>query len=126
MSKRRSLDEALSPEEEVFLKKGTSPKPKEKPRSKPTPPKEANMSRTALKQQEATLEAPIPAEAPRSFAATGTGASNGAINARIDPAITTALLRASLERRIAGINPHTQREIIAEALSDWLKRNGYI
>ena len=52
-------------------------------------------------------------------------AGTGAINARIDPAITTALLRAAVERRIEGNSLSTQREIIAEALTDWLKKNGY-
>jgi hypothetical protein len=126
VSKRRSLDEALSPEEKAFLKKGSSSEKKEKSPPNPTPRKETNMSRTALKQPEPVSEAAMSAgEPPRSFASTGTGASNGAINARIDPVITTTLLRASLDRRIAGIAPHTQREIIAEALTDWLNRNGY-
>ena len=39
--------------------------------------------------------------------------------------VTTALLRASVERRIQGVAPSTQRDIIAEALSAWLKKNGY-
>jgi len=53
-------------------------------------------------------------------------AGTGSINARIDPLITTALLRASVERRISRQTPSTQRDIIAEALSDWLKKLGYI
>ncbi len=52
-------------------------------------------------------------------------AGTGAINARIDPNITTALLRASLERRIEGKVPSTHRDIIAEALTEWLKKHDY-
>jgi hypothetical protein len=50
----------------------------------------------------------------------------GSIDARIDPAIATALLRASVERRIKRQAPSTQRDIIAEALSDWLKKYGHL
>ena len=53
-------------------------------------------------------------------------AGTGSINARIDPTITKALIRASMERRIAGETPSTHRDIIAEALSGWLRARGYL
>jgi hypothetical protein len=92
-------------------------KPKPKPK-KETPP----MTRPAVKLKEefSSAEAPASNNSPP-YA----GAGNTAINARIDPQITTALLRASVERRIEGVEPSTQRDIIAEALSAWLKKNGY-
>lgn len=124
MVKRRSLDDALTPEEEAFLKTGTPAKAKTTiPKPKPKPKKEATpMTRPAVKLKE---EFP-PAAPPASNSTPGYGvAGNGAINARIDPQITTALLRASVERRIQGVAPSTQRDIIAEALTDWLKKNGY-
>ena len=45
---------------------------------------------------------------------------------RLPGNLPTALLRASTERRIARTKPFTQEEIVAEALSQWLKRNGYL
>ena len=125
MAKRRSLDDALTPEQVAFLKTGTltnaetiDPKPRQKPK-KEAPP----MSRPA-----ATMKEEFPSAAPPTSrnAAPIAVAGNGAINARIDPQITTALLRASVERRIQGVAPSTQRDIIAEALSAWLKKNGYL
>ena len=50
----------------------------------------------------------------------------GSIGARADAVIATALLRASVERRIKRQAPSTQRDIIAEALSDWLKKHGHL
>lgn len=127
MVKRRSLDDALTPEQEAFLTQGTSSKAPTSSKPKPKPEKEATpMSRTALKQNLTPQSSPPAVERlSSSYSAAGTGASNGAINARIDPAITTALLRASMERRISGQTPHTQRDIIADALMGWLKKHGY-
>ena len=62
---------------------------------------------------------------PESTGQPAAAASMGSVNARIDPAITTALMRASLERRIQRLTPSTHREIVAEALTDWLKKHGY-
>ena len=122
MVKRRSLNDALTPAEEAFLKqekpaktKPTTPKPKPKPKEAPP------MSRPALK-QEFTPDTSPAANNPAQYALAGTGS----INARIDPEITTALLRASVERRISRQTPSTQRDIIAEALSAWLKKHGYL
>ena len=124
MAKRRSLDDALTPEQAAFLNAETPAKAKAtNPKSKPTPKKETStMTRPAVKRQE---EFPATASPAPSSAAPIAVAGNGAINARIDPQITTALLRASVERRIQGVAPSTQRDIIAEALSAWLKKNGY-
>jgi hypothetical protein len=35
------------------------------------------------------------------------------------------LLRASADRNIKKTRPFTQQNIIAEALADWLRKNGY-
>jgi hypothetical protein len=118
VSKRRSLDDALTPDEEEFLKRGTASKSKPKKEMEDTP-----MSRPALKEQfvpDKQLETPPPK-------ASQSGVSSpGSINARIDPRITTALLRGSVERRIQGLTPHTQRDIIAEALTNWLTKHGFL
>ena len=71
-------------------------------------------------------EAAEPAQPPKAAKSGQTLAGTGTITARIDPIITTALLRASLERRIEGRVSSTHRDIIAEALLDWLKKHGYV
>jgi hypothetical protein len=121
VAKRRSLDDALTPEEEAFLKLKTTtkqqsikPKPKKKKESPP-------MSRPAIREDFAPDESAASNNPPQ-YSVAGTGS----INARIDPAIATALLRASVERRIERQAPSTQRDIIAEALSDWLKKHGHL
>ncbi len=48
-----------------------------------------------------------------------------ALNTRLDPAISSALLRASMERKIQRVTPFTQRDIVTEALTQWLKQNGF-
>lgn len=110
MVKRRSLNDALTPEEEAFLKqkksnKSQSPKPKPKPKIK----KESQpMERTESHDQSSAASSPVQ----------HTVVGTGSINAGFDPTITTALIRASVERRIAGQTPSTHRDIIAEGLSD--------
>lgn len=48
------------------------------------------------------------------------------LNVRIEPEISTALLRASMDRKIQRLDPFTQRDIVAEALAEWLKKHGYL
>ena len=48
------------------------------------------------------------------------------LNVRIEPEISTALLRASMDRKIQRLDPFTQRDIVAEALAEWLKNHGYL
>jgi hypothetical protein len=45
---------------------------------------------------------------------------------RVPPEIPEGLLRASMERKLKKVRPATQQEIVAEALSEWLKKNGYL
>jgi len=47
------------------------------------------------------------------------------LNVRIEPHISTALLRASMERKIQRLSPFTQQDIVAEALALWLKTHGF-
>jgi hypothetical protein len=125
--KRRTLDEVLTAEQTAFLRTGKAipqeqnqsklkPEQEEPPMPRPTPLKENFIQAAPPAQPQKAAQA---AQAPQAIAGAG------AINARIDPKITTALLRASLERRIEGRTPSTQRDIIAEAVTDWLKKNGY-
>src|SRR5262249_42769585 len=43
---------------------------------------------------------------------------------RLPESLPSALLRASTERRIAKKPPFTQEDIVSEAITQWLKRNG--
>jgi hypothetical protein len=45
---------------------------------------------------------------------------------RLPGEVATALLRASTERRINRMKPSSQEEMVTEAISQWLKRNGYL
>jgi hypothetical protein len=45
---------------------------------------------------------------------------------RLPESILAALLRAASERKIKRLKPYSQQEIVAEALSTWLKRGGYL
>ena len=44
---------------------------------------------------------------------------------RVPAELPGTLLRASADRKARRIRPFTQQEIMTEALSQWLKRNGY-
>jgi len=45
---------------------------------------------------------------------------------RMPPEIPQGLLRASADRKIKKIRPFTQQEIVSEALSQWLKKQGFL
>ena len=125
MVKRRSFEDGLSADQEAFLKQGTvapaAPKPKPKPRSKPQPKKEEpNMSKPALKPKIIEKFPAAPQAAPSPAPAMW-----GNLSVRIDQRIAAAILRAVTERKIEGIVPTTQQDIVAEAMVEWLKKNGY-
>ena len=46
------------------------------------------------------------------------------LSIRVRPEIPDALLRASTERKLKRLKAHRQQEIAAEALTQWLTRNG--
>lgn len=124
MVKRRTLGDGLSPEEEAFLNPET-PKPKEKPKKTPTKRKEdAPMQRTALKQEAAPQQAFQPTTPIFNPQVAMSGVM--ALNTRISAEISTALLTASMQRKLQRQNPFTQQDIVAEALSDWLRKHGYM
>ena len=129
MAKRRSLDDALTPEEQAFLDKGTNPpskaKPKPKPKTKPTTRKEdPAMARPAIKEDFTQRnEAPVQ-QAPMMSGFSMPGVVS--LNTRIDPEISAALLTASMQRKIQRQQPFTQQDIVAEALRDWLRKHGLL
>ena len=79
------------------------------------------MSKPALKQHVFVESSPV-AIAPEP-ARGSLKVSN--LSVRIDSRIAAALLRAMTDRRIEGIAPSTQQDIVAEAMVAWLKKNGY-
>ncbi len=126
MVKRRSFEDGLTADEETFLKQGRvtphATKPKPKSPSKPQPKeKEPDMSKAALKRDVIEEHAPTPIL--RTPAPAPVVPSN--LSVRIDPSIAAATLRAMTERKIHGITPATQQDIVAEAMVDWLKKHGY-
>ena len=48
------------------------------------------------------------------------------VNVRVRPELARALKTASLDRQIRGIEPHSKREIVEEALEPWLRSQGYL
>jgi hypothetical protein len=45
---------------------------------------------------------------------------------RIRTDLVSALKRASLQRELDGVEPHTLVEILEQAVEPWLKSNGYL
>ncbi len=48
------------------------------------------------------------------------------ISTRIRSDYAAALKRASLERQLNGIEPHTLQDILEQVIEPWLKSNGYL
>lgn len=48
------------------------------------------------------------------------------ISTRIRSDYAAALKRASLERQLEGITPHSLQDLLEEAIGPWLKANGYL
>ena len=47
------------------------------------------------------------------------------LSVRLPSEIPLKILRAATDRKIARVRPWTQQEIVAEALTLWLRKNGY-
>lgn len=48
------------------------------------------------------------------------------LSTRIRGDFAAALKRASLERQLSGVDPHTLQDILEQAIEPWLKSNGYL
>jgi cell pole-organizing protein PopZ len=59
-------------------------------------------------------------------APTGNPASRAPLTTRVRADFAEALKRASLQRQLDGVTPHTLQEILEEALEPWLRKHGYI
>ena len=126
MARRRSFEDGLTADEEAFLKQGRA-KPRAKNQKAKSSPKsqtkkeEPTMSKPALQRRVAVEFPPVaiaPEPSPGSLKVSN-------LSVRIDSRIAAALLRAMTERRIEGLAPSTQQDIVAEAMVAWLKKNGY-
>ena len=88
------------------------------------------MAKTAVEQQPASPELPILAFQPGPMvpAVSHPPASSGLIplNTRLSTEISTALLTASMQRKIQRQIPATQQDIISEALTEWLRKQGFM
>lgn len=65
-------------------------------------------------------------EAQESQQSPSTVTSRSPISTRIRSDFAVALKRASLERQLKGIEPHTLQDILEQAIEPWLKSNGYL
>jgi len=118
---------SLPPEALALIKEGTprpqtqsavlaAPKPDE-PRE--SPPSEAQAPKPAVESQPASKPKP-----QRELAAETV--SLVSMNFRVPAGIPAALLKASSERKMKKTRPFTQQDIVTEALTLWLRKNGYI
>lgn len=57
---------------------------------------------------------------------TGKPVSRIPLTTRVRSDFATALKRASLERELNGVFPHTLQDLLEEALEPWLRTNGYL
>jgi hypothetical protein len=48
------------------------------------------------------------------------------LSCRLPHHVAQSLLRASLERKLQRMRPWTQQEIMAEALTGWLRKQGFL
>lgn len=105
MGARRALIDGIQPDpavEKHFMRTGQIPDEKEAPLAADQP-------------------SPRDTEAPAAKAA-----GRAPLTTRIRADFAVALKRASLERQLNGIEPHTLQDILEEALEPWLRKNSYI
>ena len=57
---------------------------------------------------------------------TGKPVSRIPLTTRVRSDFATALKRASLERELQGVFPHTLQDLLEDALEPWLRANGYL
>ena len=55
-----------------------------------------------------------------------TDASGASLSTRIRPEFVSLLKRASLERKLNGIEPNTLRDMLEDAIEPWLRAHGYL
>lgn len=110
--KRRSLDEAFAtPEEEAFLHTGTA--------LADEAVSESRVSLESTPDNSILKNASSPANPVYSGKKAG---SRGALTTRLDQELLDALLHTSLDRKMRGIEPFAQSDIVAQALTEWFAK----
>ena len=72
-------------------------------------------------------QSPAPAvEAREEKGHTGKPVSRVPFTTRVRADYASALKRASLERELNGVFPHTLQDLLEDALEPWLRSNGYL
>lgn len=107
MAERRSMSSALSPEKVAFLKG------------------EPLESRTSVEDQrpsEEKVRRVSPAPALRD---TPSVRERVTLTVRLEPDVVAALVQASAERKVKGLQPHSQQDIVGDALKLWLRDAGF-
>ena len=70
---------------------------------------------------------PAPAETPSIVkAAPSNNIGRSPLSTRVRADLAAALKRASLERQLNNVEPHTLQDILEIALEDWLRTNSYV
>ena len=111
----------LSPEAVAIIKEGT-PKPQTQTPMISTVAATVQLRPASMPRP--TAEAPQPAK-PKAPKADET-VSLVSMNFRVPAGIPAALLRASFQLKMKKTRPFTQQDIVAEALTGWLQKNGYL
>jgi hypothetical protein len=101
MAERRSMSSALSPEKVAFLK---GEPPESLPSVEEQRPSEEKVRRVS----------PAPAVRERVT-----------LTVRLEPDVVAALVQASAERKVKRLQPHSQQDIVGDALKLWLRDAGF-
>ena len=72
------------------------------------------------------LEGAASSAGPRAMRAAAVNAAGANLNTRIHPDLSTALKRASLQRKLEGVEPNSLRDIVEAAVRPWLRDHGYL
>lgn len=129
MVKRRSLDDALTPDQEEFLlgnakKTAVDPRQPLKKRNAPARSQQKTKKEKPAMNKPAFQEPPAVSTPPQTDA--GALPLLVGLNTRIEPRLSNGLLQASMERRIRRLPMAKVQDIVGEALADWMKKHGYL
>ena len=109
----------LPPAAIALIKEG-SPKPQTQAAVLP----DVDTPKPVLAVKPVTEPAPLPKpKAQKEREKTPETAALVSVNFRLPAHLPSALLKISSERKLKKIRPYTQQDIIAEAITEWLKKN---
>jgi hypothetical protein len=104
MAERRSMASALTPEKIAFLKGDPPPEPH--------PSMEEQSSWNIPEKVRRASPAPV-------------GRERVTVTVRLEPDVVAALVQASAERKVKRLHPHSQQDIVGDALKLWLRDAGF-